>query len=88
MFGYQLFDKVSLPGNKVGFIYGRRISGCFDIRDIFGNRIKEITYRKIKLIKATPRQFKKCFGVALFLLDYVYCIDNRHKNAYNNDRKN
>lgn len=52
VFGYQLFDKVSLPGNKVGFIYGRRISGCFDIRDIFGNRIKEITYRKIKLIKA------------------------------------
>lgn len=52
VFGYQLFDKVSLPGNKVGFIYGRRLRGSFDIRDIFGSKIKEITYKKIRLIKS------------------------------------
>ena len=50
VFGYQLFDKVSLPGNKIGFIYGRRLRGCFDIRDIFGNRIKEVPHKKIRLI--------------------------------------
>ena len=52
VFGYQLFDKVSLPGNKVGFIYGRRLRGSFDIRDIFGNRIKNISYKKIRLLKS------------------------------------
>lgn len=52
VYGYQLFDKVSLPGNKTGLVYGRRLRGCFDIRDIFGNKIKEITYKKIKLIKS------------------------------------
>ena len=52
VFGYQLFDKVSLPRNKVGFIYGRRLRGSFDIRDIFGNRIKNISYKKIRLLKS------------------------------------
>lgn len=58
-FGYQLFDKVSLAGNKVGFIYGRRLRGSFDIRDIFGNRIKEISYKKIKLIKSRENIIKE-----------------------------
>ena len=52
VFGYQLFDKVSIQGNKVGFIYGRRLRGCFDIRDVFGNKIKEVTYKKIRLAKS------------------------------------
>ena len=59
VFGYQLFDKVSLAGNKVGFIYGRRLRGSFDIRDIFGNRIKEISYKKIKLIKSRENIIKE-----------------------------
>ena len=65
VFGYQLFDKVSLPGNKTGFVYGRRLRGCFDIRDIFGNRIKEITYKKIRLIKSRENIIKEAVALPL-----------------------
>ena len=65
VFGYQLFDKVSLPSNKIGFIYGRRLRGCFDIRDIFGNRIKEITYKKIKLVKSRENVIKEVVALSL-----------------------
>ena len=65
VFGYQLFDKVSLPGNKVGFVYGRRLRGCFDIRDIFGNKIKEITYKKIRLIKSRENIIKEIVALPL-----------------------
>ena len=65
VFGYQLFDKVSLQGNKVGFIFGRRLRGSFDIRDIFGNKIKEITYKKIKLIKSRENIIKGVVALPL-----------------------
>lgn len=65
VFGYQLFDKVSLPENKVGFIFGRRLRGRFDIRDIFGNRIKEITYKKIKMIKSKENIIKEIVALPL-----------------------
>ena len=65
VFGYQLFDEVSLPGNKIGFIYGRRLRGSFDIRDIFGNKIKEITYKKIKLIKSRENIIKEVVALPL-----------------------
>lgn len=65
VFGYQLFDKVSVPGNKVGFIYGRRVCGSFDIRDIFGNRIKEITYKKIRLIKSRENIIKETVALPI-----------------------
>lgn len=65
VFGYQLFDKVSLPNGKVGFIYGRRLRGCFDIRDIFGNRVKEITYKKIKLVKSRENIIKEVVALPL-----------------------
>ena len=65
VFGYQLFDKVSLPGNKTGFIHGRRLRGSFDIRDIFGNRIKEITYKKIKMLKPRENIIKEVVALPL-----------------------
>ena len=65
VFGYQLFDEVSLPNNQIGFIYGRRLRGCFDIRDIFGNKIKEITYKKIRLIKSRENIIKEVVALPL-----------------------
>lgn len=65
VFGYQLFDNVSLPGNKLGFIYVRRLRGSFDIRDIFGNKIKEITYKKIRLIKSRENIIKEVVELPL-----------------------
>ena len=59
VFGYQLFDKVSLPNGKVGFIYGRRLRGSFDIRDIFGNRLAEITHNKLRCIKSRENIIKE-----------------------------
>lgn len=51
VFGYQLFDKVRLPDRREGFVFGRRTSGSFDIRTATGERIKEITYRKLMLLE-------------------------------------
>lgn len=50
VFGFRLFDKV-LYNNEINFIYGRRKSGCFDIRDFDGKNSKNITYKKLKLIR-------------------------------------
>ena len=51
IFGYRLFDKVLCKG-QVGFIYGRRSSGGFDIRTIEGRNISaNITYRRLKLLE-------------------------------------
>ena len=65
VFGYQLFDKVLLPFNKIGFIYGRRLRGCFDIRNILGNQIKEITYKKLKLVKSRENIIKEVVALPL-----------------------
>ena len=49
--GFRLFDKVKV-GVKIGFIYGRRTSGAFDIRTVYGERINgSISYKKLELIE-------------------------------------
>lgn len=50
VFGFRLFDKV-LYNNEICFIYGRRKSGYFDIRDFDGKNSKNVTYKKLKLIR-------------------------------------
>ena len=50
VFGFRLFDKV-LYNNEINFIYERRKSGCFDIRDFDGKNSKNVTYKKLKLIR-------------------------------------
>lgn len=50
LFGYRLFDKVKCKG-EVGFIFGRRASGSFDIRKLDGTKISAgISYKKLELI--------------------------------------
>ena len=49
--GFRLFDKVKV-GEQVGFIYGRRQSGSFDVRTVYGERINgSISYKKLQLIE-------------------------------------
>lgn len=50
LFGYRLFDKVKCKG-EVGFIFGRRASGSFDVRKLDGTKISAgISYKKLVLI--------------------------------------
>ena len=53
--GFRLFDRVKYQ-NKEYFIFGRRQSGGFDIRDLSGNKVNKgsISYKKLKLI--APRK--------------------------------
>lgn len=53
--GFRLFDKVLFEGKEY-FIFGRRNSGFFDIRDLEGNKVNKgsIGYKKLKL--ALPRK--------------------------------
>lgn len=50
--GFRLYDKVKYDGKEY-FIFGRRSSGYFDIRDLQGNKVNKgsISYKKIKLIE-------------------------------------
>lgn len=50
--GFRLFDKVMYQ-NKEYFIFGRRRSGFFDIRDLQGNKLNKgsISYKKLKLLE-------------------------------------
>lgn len=50
VFGFRLFDKV-LYNNEINFIYGRRKSGNFNIRDFNGENPKDVSYKKLKLIR-------------------------------------
>lgn len=54
--GYHLFDKVRYQ-KKPYFIFGRRKSGFFDIRDLSGNKVNKgsISYKKISFIE--PRSY-------------------------------
>ena len=45
VFGFRLFDKVEFQGNEY-FIYARRLSGYFNIRDINSENKKDVTYKK------------------------------------------
>ena len=48
VFGFRLFDRVKID-NKFYFIYGRRRTGRFNIRDINGENLKDVTYKKLNL---------------------------------------
>ena len=50
VFGFRLFDKV-LYNNKIFFVYGRRKSGSFNIRDFNGENSKDVSRKKFKLIR-------------------------------------
>ena len=51
VFGYKLFDRVLCLG-QVGFIFGRRSSGSFNVRKLDGSIIRtDITYKKLKLLE-------------------------------------
>lgn len=51
VFGYQLFDKVLCNG-EVGFIFGRRSRGSFDVRKLDGTKISAgISYKKLTLLE-------------------------------------
>lgn len=51
VYGYQLFDKVSV-GKKEGFVFGRRSSGYFDIRTLDGTKLSAgISYRKLRRLE-------------------------------------
>ena len=48
VFGFRLFDRVMFENNYY-FIFGRRKTGYFNIRDIDGKNQRDITYKKLKL---------------------------------------
>ena len=49
--GFRLFDKV-LCKEEVGFIFGRRSSGAFDVRRLDGTKISAgISYKKLSLLE-------------------------------------
>lgn len=50
--GYQLFDKVKFNG-KLYYIFGRRQSGGFDIRDLSNNKIQNgcLTFKKLQKVE-------------------------------------
>ena len=50
VFRFRLFDKV-LYNNEICFIYGRRKSGNFNIRDFNGENPKDVSHKKFKLIR-------------------------------------
>lgn len=49
--GFRLFDKVSYDGRSY-FIFGRRTSGYFDIRNLSGEKVNKgsISYKKLKFL--------------------------------------
>ncbi len=51
VFGFRLWDKVQLPDRIVGFVGARRKSGSFKIKDIDGNVIRNVTYKKLRLLR-------------------------------------
>lgn len=48
IFGFRLFDRIMFE-NSYYFIFGRRKTGYFNIRDIDGKNQRDITYKKLKL---------------------------------------
>ena len=50
--GFRLFDKVRYNGKEY-FVFGRRKTGYFDIRDLLGEKVNKgsISYKKIKFLE-------------------------------------
>ena len=49
VFGFKLFDKVMFQGEE-HFIYARRLSGQFNIRDINGENKKDVSCKKLNYV--------------------------------------
>ena len=58
VFGFRLFDRIMFD-NQYYFVYGRRTSGHFNIRDIDGKNPKDITYKKLKLYRCKRYMIQK-----------------------------
>jgi hypothetical protein len=58
VFGFRLFDRVMFEGNCY-FIFGRRKSGSFNIRDIDGGNQRDVTYKKLKLLRCKRFMIQK-----------------------------
>ena len=55
VFGYQLFDKAKMPDEQNGFVFGRRLSGSFDVRKLNGIKLSTgVSYKKL-----TPLEKRK-----------------------------
>ena len=52
--GFQLFDKVRYDG-KIYYIFGRRLSGYFDIRTLSGEKVNKgsVSYKKLSLVETS-----------------------------------
>lgn len=62
--GFRLFDKVEYKG-RVYFIFGRRQRGDFKIRNLSGDTIPSVSYKKLRLIemrKGTLVEERKVIG--------------------------
>lgn len=50
VFGFRLFDKVEFQGKEY-FVFGRRVSGRFNIRDINGENKKDVSCKKLSYVE-------------------------------------
>ena len=65
VFGYQLFDRVLYHGQEA-FVFGRRSSGGFDIRQLNGEKVSaNISYHKLRHL-----EYRKAL-----LASYVLCFE-------------
>lgn len=66
MFGFQLFDKVRISDDDIGFIIARRKNGFFQVRTLEGEKLSTgISYKKLVLIEKrktilTERRRRSC----------------------------
>ena len=58
--GFRIFDKVKYKGKEY-FIFGRRKTGYFDIRDLQGNKVNKgcINYKKLKFIEPSKKYLQE-----------------------------
>ena len=58
--GFRIFDKVKYQGKEY-FIFGRRKTGYFDIRDLQGNKVNKgsINYKKLKFIEPSKKYLQE-----------------------------
>lgn len=51
--GFRLFDRVSYNGKEY-FIFGRRTAGCFDIRNLSGEKVNKgsLSYKKLQIVES------------------------------------
>jgi len=52
VFGFQLFDKVRMLDGRIGFVFGRRSSGAFDVRTLSGLKLSGcVRYKNLTLLQ-------------------------------------